>query len=545
VLFRNTVAQSSSVLLATVLSFLLTPLMFARLGLTQFGVWAVTGAIINYAQVMALGVTTSLSRFVAYHDGGNDRRGIEECLGLGLVTVAAVAALSGTAAALIVPALADALHQGDVQSMRIVVLCVWGMFAITLLRGVLSSVPVGLRQMVPPAIAANIGVGINFAASVAALLASRDLVVYALANAGASVLSLVATVVAFRSVWRPTTVRLPSRARARQVLGFSLKSQTTWIADQVNNQTDKVIIAIVIDVRTAATYEIAGRVVSAIKAIGVLTVSALIPTATAEIVRHGRAVVHDYFGRYTARSVAIAFPISVAAALAAPYLFVAWLGRVPPNTLLVMVVLTAANFVNVASGVAMTLSLAAGRPGLVATNAVTVAAVNLALTVALAPLFGLWGVLAGTFGAITGGTLVFIARFQREWQIPRGAFVRAVSTAGSLALGLAAPIALVEILLGDAPPTRAAAGAATLAICAVYAIPYWILASRLGILPAQLTYRSVLGRRRVRNARRPAPPKKDAGPEFENAQASVGTATLSEPSATASSNASTRPPRSR
>lgn len=542
-LFRNTVAQSSSVLLATALSFVLTPLMLARLGLTQFGVWAVTGAIVNYAQVMALGVTTSLSRFVAFHDGRNDRRGIEECLGLGLITVAAVAAISGSGAVLVVPVLADALHQSDLEAMRIVVFCVWAIFAITLLRGVLSSVPVGLRRMVPPAIASNIGVGTNFAASVVALVLSRDLVVYALANAGASVVALVATVVAFRSVWRPTTVRLPSRRRVRDVLGFSLKSQATWIADQVNNQTDKVIIALLIDVRTAATYEIAGRVVSAIKAIGVLTVSAMIPTATAEIVRRGGTVVNEYFRRYTTLSVAIAFPISVAAMLAAPYLFVAWLGRVPPNTLLVMIVLTAANFVNIASGVAMTLSLAGGRPGLVATNAITVAAVNLALTAALAPLFGLWGVLAGTFGAITGGTLVFIARFQRQWQIQPRTFARAVARAGSLALGLAVPIALLEIALHDAPPTRAMAAMATLAIGALYAVPYWILASRLGILPAPLSYHAVLRRWRRQNTNGPAPPGGDAGPDFETAQTSVCAAALSERSATASTNASRRPPR--
>jgi O-antigen/teichoic acid export membrane protein len=498
VFFRNTLAQSSSVLLASFFSFLLTPLMLSRLGLTLFGVWAVTGAIVNYAHLTDLGITSSLSRFVAFHDGHGDRRGIEECLGLGLITAACVATLSGVAALLGAPLLADAVGHLDTGDMRTVVMCAWAMFVVTLLRGALNSVPVGLRRMVPVAVAANVGVLTNFVASVVALLLSRDLVVYALANAGASVVALLATLVAFRSVWRPTTVALPSRERVREILGFGLKSQATWVADQVNVQTDKVIIALIVDVRTAATYEIAVRVVSAVKALGVLTVSAMIPTATAEIVRRGWTVIREYYERYTTRSVAVAFPICVLTCIASPYLFVLWLGDVPENTLLVLVVLTAANFLNVASAVSMTLSLSAGAPGLVASNAIWVAAANLALTAALAPVFGLWGVLAGTFVAISGGTLVFVARFQRRWRIPPRAFPRAVALPAALAIGLALPIVVAEVLIGATPQGRAEAGVATAIVVALYAVPYWLSASRLRILPEAMRYPSLLGRLRGR-----------------------------------------------
>jgi O-antigen/teichoic acid export membrane protein len=289
------------------------------------------------------------------------------------------------------------------------------------------------------------------------------------------------------------------------VLAFGLKSQSTWVAEQVNNQTDKVIVALLVSVRAAAAYEIASRVANAVKAVGVLTVSAIIPTATAEIIRRGTTVIHEYYGRYTTRAISIAFPICVAAAITAPYLFVAWLGEVPHGTLVVMIVLTGAHFVSLTSGVASTVSIAAGDPGLVATNAVLVAAVNLALTAALAPIFGLWGVLAGTFGAITAGSLLFVARFQRKWRIEPRAFSRAVALPASLALGLAVPIVAVEIVLDSAPESRLPAGAVTLAVATAYLVPYWVLASRTGILPAQLAYGAVLGRLR-RRTHAPAAP---------------------------------------
>ncbi len=59
--------------------------------------------------------------------------------------------------------------------------------------------------------------------------------------------------------------RVPSKAIVSEVLAFSLKSQVAWIGDLVNNQTDKIIIGVLIDVRAAGAYEIANRVVIALK----------------------------------------------------------------------------------------------------------------------------------------------------------------------------------------------------------------------------------------------------------------------------------------
>src|ERR1700741_5516174 len=64
-LFRNTLAQSASVAVGYLFSFLLAPIMIARLGLDSFGVWAVTGAFATYAGLLDLGIGRSLARFIA------------------------------------------------------------------------------------------------------------------------------------------------------------------------------------------------------------------------------------------------------------------------------------------------------------------------------------------------------------------------------------------------------------------------------------------------------------------------------------------------
>jgi O-antigen/teichoic acid export membrane protein len=83
VLFRNTLAQSSSLITAQFFSVILAPLMIGRFGLALFGVWAVTGALAKYASLLDFGITRSLSRFVALYHARGDRRGVQECVGPG------------------------------------------------------------------------------------------------------------------------------------------------------------------------------------------------------------------------------------------------------------------------------------------------------------------------------------------------------------------------------------------------------------------------------------------------------------------------------
>jgi hypothetical protein len=75
VIFRNSFTQSGAMITGYIFSFILAPIMLARLGLELFGIWAVTGAFATYAALMELGITRALERFVAFYEAHNDRRG--------------------------------------------------------------------------------------------------------------------------------------------------------------------------------------------------------------------------------------------------------------------------------------------------------------------------------------------------------------------------------------------------------------------------------------------------------------------------------------
>jgi O-antigen/teichoic acid export membrane protein len=486
-LFRNTLAQSSSLMVGFLFSFLLAPLMISRLGLETFGVWAVTGAVATYAGLLDLGVGRSLIRFVAVFDADGREEKISQCVGLGLlaVTVVAVVALAFVAAA--APILSDKLGVLGTEQMRVVAMAAVAIWSFNGYGAVLDSVGLGKQQMIPPNVAATIGLTVNFVFSVIALLASTSLVVYALANVAAAILAIVPSFFAMRYLWRRPYWALPSRELVREVLGFSVKDQVGWLADLVNFQTDKIVIALAVDVRAAAIYEIASRIVMGVRSGAILTVSAMVPTAAAKIVSEGREVVGSMYRRYTLRSCSIAFPLFMLAAVTAPFLLVAWLGRAPGDSELLVPFLTFAYMFNISTGVGSTIALGAGHPGMVSLNAVLIAALNVVLTIALAPLFGVWGVVGGTFLALTIGSLRFTERFLRLFDLSARDFLGGVVPTAVLAIGLAIPPALLAILVGT--PSSRLSAVLLLAIAApLYVLPYWLLATRYGYLPAKLRF---------------------------------------------------------
>ncbi len=159
----------------------------------------------------------------------------------------------------------------------------------------------------------------------------------------------------------------------------------------------------------------------------------------------------------------------------------------PANALLVVVVLTFANAVSLTTEVAKTITLSDGRAGEVAQVALAVVILNIVLTVLLAPLFGVSGVVGATALAIAIGSTVFLIRSHRFYGVAGRAYARGAGFPAALAGLAASPVLLFWLLFADAAPdARLPAFAFAAAFFAVYVAVYWPLATRLGILPERL-----------------------------------------------------------
>jgi O-antigen/teichoic acid export membrane protein len=502
VIFRNTAAQTVAYISGYVLSFIIAPVMLAELGLAAFGIWAVSGAFATYAGLMDLGIKRSVERFVALHHARDDHGGVAQCLGLGLLVVTGVAVPASGAAVVLAAPLAGGLDEAiAVDDLRAVLLASVGIFILNAYRFVLDATAIGMQRMVPPAVSTIVYGAVSFVLSLWALLASGDLLTYALANVAAAGVGVVASVAALHVAWPAARVRRPSRTLVGGMLGYGVKSQVSWIAELVNLQADKVIIAVAIDVRAAGAYEIANRAVIAVRTVSSMSLSALLPAATIALAREGTHVVRSFYRHYALRAMSVALPLLIVASVTAPALLVAWLGEVPTDATAIFIALTLANVTNIGTGVASSIWMGEGNAGILALFATGSALANIALTVALTPAFGMWGVIGATIATITGTSVVALWQFHRTHPVPIHATVRALGAPVLLSLAAASPI-LLWLLVRGVPSEARIGGAVTAAgFVAVFVAIYWPAATRTGILPAKLALRFP---RRLARAGQPA-----------------------------------------
>jgi O-antigen/teichoic acid export membrane protein len=491
----NTVAQATPTLLGYVASFVSAPIVLHALGLRAFGIWALTGALAQYAALLDFGVGPTLSRFVALHDARGESDQIGEVIGAGAITSAVVLAALVIASVAAAAPLANALGGITAGHMRTLLLCATVIFACLMFANVLTAFNVGVREMVAPNAALSVGVGLNFGLSVAAALTSDSLVRYAEANALASLLTLIVVFSWMRVAVRGRVrLKMPSRQTAGGILSYSVKNQALTASTLINFQTDKIVIALFVGPAAAGAYELANRVAAAARSVGVLVVGAMVPTMTAEAVRRSARELAATYVRWTAHSAVLGVPALIFVAAMPEAILHSWLGSLPANATVVLAVLAVGYVINVTTGVGYTLTYAMGDPGIPARAAGVTAVGNLLATVALAPWLGIWGVLIGTAAAFTGGAFYQVRLVHTRYKIPLRDYVVAVRAPLALALVLAAvPVAIQIVVAGDGRATQAVAVSAA---GAFYVAAYAFCAQRLDLLPTAIS-RLLPGGRRV------------------------------------------------
>ena len=342
--------------------------------------------------------------------------------------------------------------------------------------------------MLAPSVALAAGSLINFVLSVTVILLGGDLIQYALANLIASVLGLVVVVVIVFATEGIPPYAWPSLRHFREVIAFAVKGQLVVLCDLVNYQSDKIVIGLAIGPAAAGAYSIANTVSAAARTVGVYAQTALIPAFAARVAEEGTSGLRSVYRQMTTRSSSVSFPGLFFVAATSPLLLSAWLGRIPMDGAAILFVLSIAYIANVSSGVSYAMASAGNALGLPARTAIITALANIAFTAGLAPLFGVWGVLSGTFIALTVGAVLQIVLVQGHFDIPQRTHWNAVRESLGLCSVLAVPIFAISLLTSSGVSRLFQIG--TLALCGIaYGVLYFAAAARRDLLPGALTRR--------------------------------------------------------
>jgi O-antigen/teichoic acid export membrane protein len=462
-------------------NLLATPYVVSRLGLHDFGIWSITGAIAQYAALFDLGAARATNRYVAlFHARGdveNERSVIGVCvtalIGLGCVLYAIP---------LLIPGFLDqVLHTADPALAQFLVVCAVTVLICWMLGRALAAASFGRGRQV----AANVGIAVfgvaQVAGGVVALVGSPTLHAFALGTAVGAGLGFCAVVATILFDERRIVIGRPKAALAREIMAYGIKEQAIGVGDIVMFQSGKLIAGIVIGPAAAGAYELGSRLAQGAQALPTAASMALGTHLTRAYALGGKAAIRAQYSHVTRRfgAVAIFLPLLLCATSfsAVPL----WLGEWHADAVMVLAALAPAIAVNVSTGVCTLSMLAIGRPGILAATAIAAAAIYVAVAFPLAQAFGFKGIVAAFGCGIVVNALLAAWFLQSRMGISMTEYLRAIR--GPFALGIVATLAALPIGIIAMPQDRASALIPFLLSSAIFCTIYAILGWQLDYLP--------------------------------------------------------------
>lgn len=400
-------------------------------GLEGLGLWSLALAFTGYAALFDAGLSSGFARHIAARHAVGDRRGLSAVVAIGVAfyTVCGLAVVA-VAAPLVGPAVAwfseDAARHAELRSLFLGALWI---FAAQQVIAPFSAVPVGLQRMgVANAMGFATGL-VKLAATVGFLRGGHGVLGLLYAHAVVALAqALIAVPVAF---WlapglRPGPGAL-DRAVFRELFGFGWRSQVARLANLINFQTDRVVLAMVSrDVALVGAYRLGEDLASKLRQGPAMLVTALTPAAADLDARDQTETLRRMCVVSTKYMAVAAVPLSLYSMAAAGPLLRAWMGDLAGigTAAWVLRLLALGYLANLLAGPAMSVALGMGRAELAMRAGLVSAGVNIALTVALVVPFGVYGVAAATSLGMIVSTLWFAGVVSRIFDVRPRAFAR-------------------------------------------------------------------------------------------------------------------------
>lgn len=400
-------------MISALVAFMVTPALLSALGEERFGVWALGFSLLGYAALLDLGISASVSVGVmdAWRLGNSEegrslvRAGRLAYLRIGALLIALVVVFGRLAlrGLNVPPALL-----GQAQWFLLAVAVAWVAQRWTAVTGtILETEQRFVRtQAVPTFVMGVTPVLALFTVSAGGGLPGAGLALAATATAAC-------LIVWTRSgVRERRTRRAGSSVRVRTRLSGDVQAATA--ADIVNFSTDRVLVAAFINVSAVATYELGLRIAMLVLVLANVPQPILFPVlarwrGSGQIV--SKAV---RMGIYVTAGIGLLGAVTV---VLIPSLVELWLGRRDTEVTWIATSLAIAFAVHASTGVYTAAMKAAERFRPARNFAVAIAVTNVLATLLLAPTYGLRGIVAGTFAALVGGSLVFFV-----WGLRRSGF---------------------------------------------------------------------------------------------------------------------------
>jgi O-antigen/teichoic acid export membrane protein len=420
------------------LNLLATPIIASSLGLAQFGLWALTGAVAQYGSLLDLGVSRSVTRFTALHLARDDIRAADRVVWTASTLVTSVCVPLLIVDLLVAGPFAAVIGFPDEGTVRAVIAASLFILVTGQLCTILTGSAYGREVQALPNTVITVCGFAGSCVGAAAALVSKDVLVYAWAVAGWNAVTLLAIAIAVHTrIARLHPIR-PSWATLKELAAFGLKGQSLLVAELVVIQSSKVLLGVVSGASAAGAYELGSRLALGFRTLGGLFTGALTAPFTRSFSERGLMGAREHAERLTTKVAAMSIVPPLLGMALAPAFLGLWLGDYQALTLAAVVALCLAFTTDSLTGVQGVVADAIGRPGLRAKAAAVTAGSSMVLSVPLLLVVGPVGLLAGVVVAFVLGSAYCIALVLPALGSTQRSYYRSV--AGPLVLGSIAAV---------------------------------------------------------------------------------------------------------
>lgn len=420
---RNTLVNVAGRFLNVALAIAITPFLLDRLGAADYGIWLLAMGLTftgGYLMIAELGFMQVVVRHVARCRASSDLAGASAIASTAVVAYAAL----GAVLAVLLIALAGPLtsafsiptDRADVAR-QVFAIVGFQIFLDLPAASVMSVLEAGQRYGTLRLIDAIARVA-WFAGSIAVVWAGHSVVAIAAVSLGASILTLLGSWVAARTL-EPGVRISPRRCDLRALKRLGLEAPPMLllrVLSIVYSQMDRVIIGVMVSAAAVTDYEIAFKIHSVAALVLGVAPSAVMPAA-AYLSAGGQAErLQQLFLRGTRYASAACIMLCATTIIYTPFLIRSWVGsefvRMTAATRLFLLYPAIA----VLFAIGQTILIGRGElRDLVRLQALSVG-VNLVASIALVHVWGVTGAIVGTLAGsvvlLVGGSRVLLARFQ-------------------------------------------------------------------------------------------------------------------------------------
>jgi O-antigen/teichoic acid export membrane protein len=416
-LLGNTAVQAFAQVSSIVVSLLLTPYILHELGIEQYGLWAFMNSMVAFATLLQLGVGRGSVRFISFYSERRELDVVRRIVSYGvlghLLAGIVLTPLAWLAARALIPHLD---LSSDLRPTAITLFPL--MVAYSFLAGALypfGALLIGLERMWITSLV-TLASQLLYAVAIIVLL-SLGTGLYGLLLA--TVLQSAAQGVTYFVVGRRLVGRVVGnpfalgRGPIMEMIRFGAWLQVTRLAGFVNRETDRIVIGSWLSVATAGLFDIGDRIAQLVRTLPLTLLGPLLPMA-AGIYSQGDEKRLARTVRQASRLLGLlAIGMAGFVLATAPLIMTVWLGRTYPDVVWIASVMVLAYAANCLVGVGTTVVSAIGKPGYETEYAVLSVTLNIGATLALAPFFGLEGIVAGTVFGVVVSSVFFLWRFHR------------------------------------------------------------------------------------------------------------------------------------